>query len=42
MLGFLKEKVLEVIKAIMPLVVIICILQFTLVRAQYRYFYNFS
>jgi len=41
MLQMLKEKVLEVIKAITPLVIIICILQFTLVRAPMPLFLQF-
>jgi hypothetical protein len=41
MLQMLKEKLLEVIKAITPLVVIICILQFTLVKAPTPLFLQF-
>ncbi len=41
MLQMFREKLLEVIKAITPLVVIICILQFTLVRAPMPLFLQF-
>jgi len=40
-LQFLKEKFLEVIKAIAPLIIVICVLQFTLVRAPASLFLQF-
>ena len=41
MLQLLKEKLLEVIKAFAPLIIVICILQFTLVRAPTALFLQF-
>jgi hypothetical protein len=41
MLRLLKEKLLEVFEATAPLVVIICILQFTLVKAPTQLFFQF-
>ncbi len=41
MLQLLKEKFLEVVKAVAPLIVVICVLQFTLVRAPVALFLQF-
>lgn len=41
MLQLLKEKFFEVIKAISPLIIVICVLQFTLVRAPVALFLQF-
>jgi hypothetical protein len=41
MLQLLKEKFLEVIKAIAPLIVVVCVLQFTLVKAPTALFLQF-
>lgn len=41
MLQMIKEKFLEVIKAIAPLIVVVCVLQFTLVKAPTALFLQF-
>ncbi|OPY66751.1 MAG: hypothetical protein A4E57_02656 [Syntrophorhabdaceae bacterium PtaU1.Bin034] len=41
MLQLFKEKFLEVVKAIAPLIVLVCLLQFTLVKAPASLFFQF-
>ncbi|MBP1735106.1 MAG: hypothetical protein H6Q53_1393 [Deltaproteobacteria bacterium] len=41
MLQLFKEKFLEVMKGVAPLVVVVCILQFTLVKAPTALFIQF-
>lgn len=41
MLQLLKEKLLEVIKAFAPLIIVVCVLQFTLVKAPTALFLQF-
>jgi len=42
MLQLLKEILLEVIKAFAPLILVVCALQFTLVKAPLLYCFSFS